>query len=251
MRAVVTGGTRGIGREVTRQLVQLGWEVVVIGRDQARGNGLAAELGVTFLSADLSLMSDVRRVGADITGPIDALILCAGVVSTRDEVLHTTEGLELTFATNYLGKFVLSQSLLASMSPGGAIVMVGGDGRHAGVPTDWAAQLPGMRAARMASLAVDIYAAELARNAPTLRIHTCYPGPVRTGLLNDSAWPIRAFVRLAGASAQKGSAPITQLALQPHVGVHFTKLRPMTFAPQLPAETDSLLRASRQLAEHT
>jgi NAD(P)-dependent dehydrogenase (short-subunit alcohol dehydrogenase family) len=249
MKALITGGTSGLGYGAARQLIESGWDVTIVGRNVQSGTQTAEAMGARFLQADLSLMSEVYRLASTLEGPLDALVMCAGVVSTQPIDQRTTEGYELTFATNYLGKFVLSQLLLPKMTPEGCIVMVGGDGQHKGVSTDWSTYQSGLRAARMASLAVDLFAAELAKHEPHLRIHTCYPGIVKTNLLQDAPWLMKLYVQILGSSIARGSSYIINLVTQPHQGVHWNKDKPMTFSPSLPTDIHQLLDYSQTVFE--
>jgi NAD(P)-dependent dehydrogenase (short-subunit alcohol dehydrogenase family) len=237
VKAFITGGTSGIGFGVAHQLTLAGWDVIIVGRNKHNGAKFATDTCANFVKADLSLMSEVYKLAMNTKGPLDALIMCAGVVSTHPEQHRTTEGYELTFATNYLGKYVLSQMLLSKMATGGCIVMVGGDGKHKGVHTDWANPQSGMNAARTASIAVDLYAAELASCEPHIRVHTCFPGIVKTNLLRDAPLFMRLFVQLLGKNIQIGSSYITTLVTQQLKGIHWNKSNLMHFVPPLPADT--------------
>src|SRR5262249_8459909 len=71
--ALVTGGTDGIGKEIARGLARKGHEVIVVGRNSQKGMRAANELrsttaneNVWILPADLSLMSEVRRLADEI-----------------------------------------------------------------------------------------------------------------------------------------------------------------------------------------
>ena len=250
MRIVVTGGTSGIGYGTARLAAAHGWKVTIIGRNRAQGTKLAAELGVDYIYADLSKMSDVRRLADQIEEPIDALALCAGVISTGKVIRLTEEGLETTFATNYLSKFALLELLLQQnkIVTGGCIVMVGGNGVHKHASTAWAEPHAGLQSAMKAALAVDLYASELAKRYPQLRVHTCYPGMVRTSLFREAALPIRLLSRVFGQSIARGSAYLVRLILEKHSGVHWKQGRPMRFPAPLPGgqEAEALWVYSRQ-----
>jgi len=235
MNALITGGTSGIGSGVARYLARSGWNVTLVGRDRERGARIAAETAGTFLQADLSLMSEVHRIAGQVEASFDALILCAGVVSMRSNPSLTAEGLETTFATNYLSKFAISQLLLPKIMADGCIVMVGGNGKYANASTDWATPQAGLKAAFKAALAVDLYASRLASQTPHLRVHTCYPGMVQTNLFRAAPLPIRLVTKLFGAPIERGSAHLTRLVLEHHPEAHWNQATPRQVSPALPA----------------
>src|SRR5882757_5478665 len=82
-RALVTGATSGIGRAIALQLARDGAEVVVHGRDAARGAEtvdaiISAGGKASFVAADLSDAADVRRLANEV-GDVDILINNAGI----------------------------------------------------------------------------------------------------------------------------------------------------------------------------
>src|SRR5437870_8738053 len=82
-RALVTGATSGIGRAVALQLARDGAEVVVHGRDAARGAETVEEITAaggmaSFVAADLGDAADVQRLASEV-GDVDILINNAGV----------------------------------------------------------------------------------------------------------------------------------------------------------------------------
>jgi 3-oxoacyl-[acyl-carrier protein] reductase len=88
--ALVTGGSRGIGRAIAGRLHGAGARVAIIGRDEARARAAAGELGegAVALAADVADSAQVARVVAEVEktlGPIDILVNNAGV--TRDGLL--------------------------------------------------------------------------------------------------------------------------------------------------------------------
>lgn len=119
--AVVTGASSGIGLETAKALVRMGWHVIGQGRDAERSakaeaeiRGAAANGGkVDFLRANLSLMSETKRLADEIkarTGRIDVLINNAGGV--RDKRYVTSEGTEETFSANHFAPFLLTRELM-------------------------------------------------------------------------------------------------------------------------------------------
>src|SRR3954454_5623619 len=82
-RALVTGATSGIGRAIALQLARDGAEVLVHGRDAARGAETVEEItaaggSASFVAADLGDASDVQRLASDVGG-VDILVNNAGI----------------------------------------------------------------------------------------------------------------------------------------------------------------------------
>ncbi|BCB74462.1 hypothetical protein Pflav_008720 [Phytohabitans flavus] len=106
---VITGGTDGLGRGLADTYLRRGHAVAIIGRDERKAASLP---GAHFIAADLSLIDENRRVIEEINATfstVDALVLCARYFrSTRFE---TAEGIEGTFALDYLSRFLLSYGL--------------------------------------------------------------------------------------------------------------------------------------------
>lgn len=116
--ALLTGGTRGIGGATAAALATRGATVVIVGRN--RQTGEAALAGITaadgtaeFIAADLSLMAEVRRVADTFRRShtrLDILVHSADVLLMKRQT--TAEGLEVSFATNYLSRFLINNLLL-------------------------------------------------------------------------------------------------------------------------------------------
>lgn len=118
--AVVTGATSGIGKQIARGLARLGAHVVIGARDAGRGAAAQAELGaeaprpdaVSVLPVDVSDQASVRSFAAafaDRHASLDVLVNNAGAWFT--DRVETPDGLELTFATNVIGPYLLTQLL--------------------------------------------------------------------------------------------------------------------------------------------
>ncbi len=115
-RAVVTGGSSGIGVETARALAGAGAEVTLAVRDLAAGGRTAADIAATTDSdrvvvkrLDLADQSTVAAFVADWSGPLHILVNNAGIMASPER--HTSEGWELQFATNHLGHFALTTGL--------------------------------------------------------------------------------------------------------------------------------------------
>lgn len=116
--AVVTGGTRGIGLACAADLANLGYDVIIVGRDAKIGKEAARAIGprVEFLCADLSLLAGHKRVADAILArkiPLKMLIHSADVLGTVRT--DTAEGLEIGFAVSYLSRVALNDLLLPAL----------------------------------------------------------------------------------------------------------------------------------------
>lgn len=83
--ALITGGTSGMGSAAALSMAEKGASVILTGRDETRGASTVEQIragghDTQFIAADLSVMSDVRRV-ADAAGEIDVLVNLAGVAA--------------------------------------------------------------------------------------------------------------------------------------------------------------------------
>jgi NAD(P)-dependent dehydrogenase (short-subunit alcohol dehydrogenase family) len=114
-RAIVTGGSSGIGVETARALVGAGAQVTLAVRNTDAGELIAADIAATTGNAvhvgllDLAEQRSVATFVAEWSGPLDLLINNAGVM--LPDLHRTPEGWELTFATNHLGHFALALGL--------------------------------------------------------------------------------------------------------------------------------------------
>src|SRR3954464_13316298 len=115
--AVVTGATGGIGRWIAGGLGRAGYRVVLVGRDQGRGEAAQAWIArheptaeTELLLADLSLLSATRDLSRRIAArhaKLALLVNNAGVFQSRP--ITTAEGHDSVLATNLLSPFVLTQ----------------------------------------------------------------------------------------------------------------------------------------------
>ena len=123
-RILVTGPTAGIGRQIAADLAALGADLVLGCRNRERGERLAEELrrvpgigSAAVLEIDLSSQHSIRTAAAAYRSSwrgLDVLVNNAGVA--QGERCESIDGIELTFATNVLGYFLLTCELLDSLT---------------------------------------------------------------------------------------------------------------------------------------
>jgi 3-oxoacyl-[acyl-carrier protein] reductase len=129
--ALVTGSTRGIGRAVAGALYQAGAKVAVVGREQARAQAIAAELGerAVGVACDVGQASQVEAafgLAEKALGPVDVLVNNAGI--TRDNLLLRMSEAEWdeVLQANLKGAFNTTRLVLKGMMKrrGGRIVNI-------------------------------------------------------------------------------------------------------------------------------
>jgi NAD(P)-dependent dehydrogenase (short-subunit alcohol dehydrogenase family) len=179
-KALVTGGTSGIGREVAKGLAALGAEVVVSGRDAARGAEAVAEIEAAggqarFVVADLADFEAVAALAEDV-GEVDILVNNAGIFSFAPTPEEGREGFEAMFDVNVRAPYFLTAALAPKMAGrgGGAIVNVSTMVAELGMPGSSA------YAASKAALAslTRTWAGEFAGFG--VRVNVVTPGPTVT-----------------------------------------------------------------------
>jgi retinol dehydrogenase-14 len=259
--AVVTGGTAGIGREVARGLVRLGAHVIINARDPRRGEEARADLGpdsVTVLPMDVADQRSVRAFAAAVRSrhaAVDVLVNNAGAWFTDRRA--GPDGVELTFATNVLGPFLLTELLLDPLraAPAARVVNVvssitGGvdldDLQFAARPYD------GFKAYAQSKDALRLltwgYAEQLAATAVT--VNAVAPGFVRTQFNRNATGGRAALInlsaRLFGSSPAKGAdTPLwaaTDPTLQGRTGAYFANRTEKDGGPRDPATIAELRR---------
>jgi NAD(P)-dependent dehydrogenase (short-subunit alcohol dehydrogenase family) len=112
--ALITGGNRGIGLATARLFASEGAKVMLVARDQARGEEEAKQIPNTnFIPGDVSKSSDCQRVVEEtirLHGALDMLVNCAGIIYRNRTVEQTTEEeWDATFDVNVKGTFLMSK----------------------------------------------------------------------------------------------------------------------------------------------
>jgi NAD(P)-dependent dehydrogenase (short-subunit alcohol dehydrogenase family) len=122
-RALVTGATSGIGRAIALQLAAEGAEVVVHGRDAARGAETvevitAAGGKAEFAAADLGSADDTRRLAEEV-GDVDILVNNAGISVWGPTGEFDAGAYDAMFASNVRAPFLLVAALAPAMAARG------------------------------------------------------------------------------------------------------------------------------------
>ena len=183
---VVTGGNRGIGREICRQLAARGAQVILTARDAHAGADAAEALGVRFHSLDVTDDANAATLVATLAqefGRCDILVNNAGIIAEHDDSILTISpaAVEATLATNTVGPLRLAQALLPLLrkSARARIVNVSsGAGELSDFDGSWSPAYSLSKAAL--NLVTRMLAAALANDG--IAVNAICPGWVRTDM---------------------------------------------------------------------
>lgn len=126
-KAVVIGGSMGMGLAIGKRLVEGGAEVLVTGRNPRNLQDARTELGPSahVVSSDVSDMAAIAALGETVEeklGRIDHLFVNAGIAELAPVAQVTEESYDKQFAVNTKGAFFTVQRLLPLIAEGGSIV---------------------------------------------------------------------------------------------------------------------------------
>ena len=111
-KALVTGGSEGIGRGIAEGLIARGAEVVITGRREETLRRTAEEIGAGWIQGDVGVEADAVRTVADFVdrhGRIDLLVNNAGFGTFAPLVETSLEDLEAVYRTNVFGAFLMAR----------------------------------------------------------------------------------------------------------------------------------------------
>jgi NAD(P)-dependent dehydrogenase (short-subunit alcohol dehydrogenase family) len=258
---VITGATSGIGQVAAVELARQGARIVFVARNPLRRNATLARLSVAndkakhaAYLADLSRLSEMKRVAGEIAAAeprIDVLINNAGAVFGRHEA--TADGLEMTFATNHMAYFVMTNLLLANLkaAPGARIVSTASDAHKSGKlnfdDLQSEKSYGAMRVYGTSKLCNILFTRELARRLSGIGVtaNCLHPGFVSTGFGDNNdglmGFTIGILKKLGAITPEDGARTIVYLASSPEVagqsGGYYYKYAPAT--PTAAAQNDA------------
>ena len=244
---MITGANAGIGKVAALELAKQGHHIVMVCRSQERGRAAQAEIKaasgneqVDLLIADLSVQADIRQLAATFKQDyerLDVLVNNAGAIFDKRQ--ETADGLELTFALNHMGYFLLTDLLLDMLKANAParIINVSSDAHHRGSlnfdDLQHEKSYSGFSVYSDSKLANVLFTYELARRleGSGVTANTLHPGFVNTNfgstMSSIPAFFIGIISRFFAIAPDKGAETIIYLASSPEVegatGKYFVK----------------------------
>jgi NAD(P)-dependent dehydrogenase (short-subunit alcohol dehydrogenase family) len=250
---LVTGANQGIGKATAIGLARLGAKVVLLCRNESKGNAALEEVrgeakgdGPELLLGDFARLADVRRAAADFRRShdrLDVLVNNAGLIVPTWRA--TADGIEETFAVNHLAPFVLTNELLELLEAtahahGEARIVNVSSRAHKGGTMNWEdlelkEGYRSFRAYSQSKLANILFTYELSRRLEGTHVtaNCLHPGVIASGFGQTYKGTFSMLVRLAKpflASTDEGAKTSIYLASSPEVrgvgGRYFVKCKP-------------------------
>ena len=210
-RVLITGANSGIGFVAANVLAGQGAEVILGCRRADAAQDACARIRQSYPNAklhvvtlDVSSLESVRRAAAVILQKwptLDVLVNNAGIAAMKRQT--SVDGFEMTFATNHLGPFLLTNLLLPALkSPGGRIINVASVAHRQGhMHFDDLNLKTGYRvfkAYAQSKLANILFTRELSRRLKSrgITVNCLHPGAVKTNIWPGDRW----YEKLASAA---------------------------------------------------
>ncbi len=239
--ALLTGATSGIGRAIATGLAGEGATVVVLARDPGRGEAASTEIRraapgakVEVIRGDLASQDSVRRAVQEFQSRyarLDVLVCAAGVFhKSRSE---TMDGIESTFAVNYLSHFLLANLLKESLERAAPSRVVFVASRYGGATIDFddlmvvRRKFTIMNSVPSTKLAEVLLTQELAERwaSSGIVVNAIHPGLVaHTHLLEEVGGVWKFLTNTFGGTPEKGADSALWLATAPEAATMSGKL---------------------------
>ena len=204
---LITGATRGLGRETAKRLVERGHTVFIGARDSASGQRVADEVGARLLVIDVTDDAGVNAAAQDLAtevGELDVLVNNAGIAGEQAPPNEATiEDMQRVFDTNVFGVARVMKAFTPLLEASAAPVVVnvssavGSLARNAESDSPWS-----LLAYPMSKAALNMLTIKYAKAYPRWRVNAATPGLTATEFTP----------RQAGWSVSEGAEIIVRMA---------------------------------------
>ncbi|QJD97967.1 SDR family NAD(P)-dependent oxidoreductase [Mucilaginibacter robiniae] len=270
---VITGATSGIGKETALALAKKDHALYLLVRNVQKGEQLKKELveqtgnrSIFVLHCDLADMQTVKQAADELKGKlfaINTLINNAGGINMHRE--ESKDGIELTFAVNHLGHFLLTLSLMPLLERGQArVINVSSEAHKMGKvrmlnDIQFTRDYSAFKAYALAKLSNIYFAKSLAEKFASKGItaYALHPGVVKSGFGNELSgwgkfmlWLARPFMISPQEGAQTSIYLASEVKLSPKLsGEYFKKMQvaKTNLAAQNASGRNKLWQISEQL----
>lgn len=245
--ALITGPTSGIGKVTALELAKRGFDLILLARNPKKADELQLEIGdkteTSFVECDLSSLASVQRAVETVRANhshLDLLINNAGGMMDQEEI--TLDGIEMSFAVNHVGHFLLTNGLLDLLKAGkdARIVHVSSEAHRFGkfridqlVRPEKFSSWGTYGSAKMANI---LFSNELAERLKPEGItsNAVHPGLVATGFGSGASGISGILMLLArpfSKSPQEGAQTSLYVATSPEIfgvtGLYFKDMKPI------------------------
>jgi retinol dehydrogenase-12 len=246
---LITGATSGLGKETAWALAHLGATIVMTTRDQQKGEQTKQELiastqnkDINVMFCDLSSFVSIRKFCTEFLEKYNALhvlINDAGVSNFHRKL--SKDGIEETFAVNYLAPFLMTNLLLERLqqsAPSRIVNVVSGfnSGKIQFDDLEFTKNYSAFKVYGHSKVALILFTRLLARKleGTGVLVNCANPGMSRTNLGRDAGAVSRMFFKIFGKSPVKGAQTMVYLASAPDLtisGEYFEKKQVMRLNP--------------------
>jgi NAD(P)-dependent dehydrogenase (short-subunit alcohol dehydrogenase family) len=204
-RALITGGTTGIGLETARQFMGEGARVMITGNNPANLEAARSELGpdvfaVASNAADAGAQKELAEKVRQAFGALDVLFVNAGIVDMRPMEQMDEAGFDRSFAINLKGPYFLIRALLPVFANPASIVLNGSVNAHIGMPNT---SVYAATKAALVSLVRTLSGELIGRG---IRVNAISPGPISTPLYGKLGFSDAELKQVA--TAIQGQVPV-------------------------------------------
>jgi retinol dehydrogenase 12 len=221
---LITGANTGIGRATAVALARRGVHVFIACRSREKAEPVLAAIvaqggSAEIVKLDLADLVSVRAAADAVLAkgqPLHVLINNAGLAGMRGE---TKQGFEITFGTNHLGHFALTERLLPLLRETGTsdaparIVNVSSTAHYDAKGIDWDAlrrrtkTVTGLREYSVSKLSNVLFTRALAagKAGPNIRSYALHPGVVASDAWRHAPWPIRPILKMGLLTNEEGA----------------------------------------------